>query len=440
MVWNISHGDLIESYHAAADTSDIELFRHQPPVPVAPAHLSQNWTTVDLTLNSDPSSSNASLPVESLTPGCKLYSFVVYTLIVGLFCVVGLIGNSVTFFVFLKDKLKTSTSFLFQGISVIDSFLLLTVFPIYCIPPFVDYTDWYKNYYDYGYAIALVYVFPLAFIAQTATVWATVLVALNRYIAVCKPYAAARLCTVRQAKVQLSAVLIGSVLYNITKFAEIRLDSEQVAAVDGNGTSSAAKGALLPQYTDLGQNMFYLIIYGNIFYLIFMLSLPLLMLTILNIRLMRALKELSRKRAEMQSARQQQDNNVTLVLIVVIIVFTICQSPALATQILWNILSDSARDCGGFQYYFSRISNLLVIVNSSVNFVIYYSFNTRFRQVLRQLMPCGGGLEGLDYQAIRTVGLNADHHATTTAGQLQQLQQQQHPVNRTQIDGCTTTI
>lgn len=431
MGWNISQN----GFQGTTDISDVDPFLHQPPVPAPPsAHLSQNWTTVDLTLNSD--LANVSLPVP-LTPGCKLYSFVVYTLILGLFCVLGLIGNSVTFYVFLKDKLKTSTSFLFQGISVIDSFLLLTVFPIYCIPPFVDYTDWYKNYYDYGYAIALVYVFPLAFVAQTATVWATVLVALNRYIAVCKPFAAARLCTVRQAKAQLSAVLVGSVLYNIPKFAEFRLDREPATAKDGNQTMT--ESALLPQYTDLGQNMFYLIIYGNIFYLIFMLSLPLLTLTVLNIRLMRALKELSRKRAEMQSARQQQDNNVTFVLIVVIIVFTICQSPALATQILWNILSDSARDCGGFQYYFSRISNLLVIVNSSVNFVIYYSFNTRFRQVLKQLMPCGGGLDGVDYQTMRPVGLTADQHTTMTTSQLQPLQQKE-PMNRTLVDGCTTTI
>ena len=41
----------------------------------------------------------------------------------------------------------------------------------------------------------------------------------------------------------------------------------------------------------------------------------------------------NRKRQEMQSARQQQDNNFALVLIGVVIVFVVCQSPALLTQI-----------------------------------------------------------------------------------------------------------
>ena len=86
----------------------------------------------------------------------------------------------------------------------------------------------------------------------------------------------------------------------------------------------------------------------------------------------------------MQSVRQQQDNNVTLVLIIVVLVFIICQSPALINRVMWSLYEDTKRTCPGFQYYFSRLSNLLVVANSSVNFFIYYLFNLRFRQVLSQ--------------------------------------------------------
>jgi len=54
---------------------------------------------------------------------------------------------------------------------------------------------------------------------------------------------------------------------------------------------------------------------------------------------------------------------------------------ALVTQIMWNVLSDEQRQCGGVQFYFSQLTNLLVIANSSLNVVIYLTFNTRFRQV-----------------------------------------------------------
>jgi len=48
------------------------------------------------------------------TPGCILYSFVVSTVLIGCLCVFGVAGNTAAFIVFQKDKLKTSTSFLFQ--------------------------------------------------------------------------------------------------------------------------------------------------------------------------------------------------------------------------------------------------------------------------------------------------------------------------------------
>lgn len=325
--------------------------------------------------NASPTAANETdAPLEHgvrLTQECLLYSFVFYTLILGTLCIVGLIGNLTSFVVFWKDKIKTSTSFLFQGLSLIDSLLLIAAFPIYCVKPFVEYTGHIKGY-NHVEPYVLVYVFPIAFLFQTATIWVTVLVGVNRYIAVCKPYQASRLCTVAQARKQLAFVLLCVIIYNIPKFCEAKLET----------LTRDNRTVLTPVYIGLGQKPLYWIIYGNVFYMIFLLILPLLVLTILNVRLINALNAWKKKRAELQTMRQQQDNNVTFVLIIVVLVFTVCQAPALVNQILWNVLPDHARFCGGFQFYFQRISNMLVILNSSVNFLIYFLFNTRFRQVL----------------------------------------------------------
>src|SRR6218665_270493 len=290
-----------------------------------------------------------------VTPVCRLYNFVIYALVVGFICLFGFVGNLVAFIVFCRDKIKTSTSFLFQGLSVIDTLLLTIVFPLYSVTTFVEYVELYDE--DDTLA-AKEHLLPIAFIFQTATIWTTVLVGFNRYIAVCHPFSAARLCTVTQAKKQLTVVLLFSLLYNVPRFAEVPMKLLDI---------------------DL-----YNIIYNNIMYTIFLLLLPVLSLAVLNIKLMSALKKLKRKRAEMQSLRQQQDNNVTFVLIIVVIVFIICQAPALVNQILWTLLPESYRDCGGFQFYFRRFSNTLVTTTSAVNFPIYVLFNTRFRQVLAQ--------------------------------------------------------
>lgn len=83
----------------------------------------------------------------------------------------------------------------FQGLSVIDTLMLLSAFPLYAVTNVLEFTEVSDE--DSTLA-AKVYLLPLAFIAQTATIWVTVLVAFNRYIAVCQPFKAARLCTVVQ--------------------------------------------------------------------------------------------------------------------------------------------------------------------------------------------------------------------------------------------------
>jgi len=59
-----------------------------------------------------------SCPREPDTPGCVLYSFVVCTVIIGLLTLLGSVGNIISFVVFHRDKIKTSTTFLFQVASV----------------------------------------------------------------------------------------------------------------------------------------------------------------------------------------------------------------------------------------------------------------------------------------------------------------------------------
>jgi len=88
-----------------------------------------------------------------------------------------------------------------QVLSVTDTLMLVTVVPIFCMPNLVEYTGWYSSYHNYGYQMALVHLLPFVFIVQTSTIWVTVLVGINRYIAVCMPYqASASAPTVSRSK------------------------------------------------------------------------------------------------------------------------------------------------------------------------------------------------------------------------------------------------
>jgi len=114
---------------------------------------------------------------------------------------------------------------------------------------------------------------------------------------------AARLCTVRQAKLQLCVVLTCVLLYNVPRFGEAYLDTVPVNDTGGGGSGSGGPSYVLEaSYTWLGNSETYRIIYYNILYAVLMLAVPLVALSGLNVRLIRALTALRRKRAEMQAS------------------------------------------------------------------------------------------------------------------------------------------
>jgi len=74
---------------------------------------------------------------------CRLYDFVVCTVLIGAFCVFGLVGNATSFVVFCRQH-KTDTAasavLLLQCMAVCDSLLLLVAIAVYALPAVYPYT------------------------------------------------------------------------------------------------------------------------------------------------------------------------------------------------------------------------------------------------------------------------------------------------------------
>ena len=311
----------------------------------------------------------------SLEYGCRLYLFIVHTLIMGTIVVVGIIGNSLTFVVFWKGNFKSSTSFLFLSLSLIDSTLLLTAFPLFSVTAFVHYTGWLQCYFSL-HPYLVVYLFPTYLLAKTAAIWVVVLVAVNRYVIVCLPLRAPQWCTLSKVKIQLAVVLIAAVVYNIPKFAEERV--AYYTYTSNNNTFNTAYVEL----TMFGEVRLFHRVYDTIFLLIFLLVLPIVTLTVITIRLIKAMKAHRRMQLEMQSSSQPDDSNVTFALVIVVIVFIACQVPTFVGYALYEVSPSGALGCRGVLFYFGQIANMLITLNSSINFFIYIVANKAFRGVL----------------------------------------------------------
>ena len=282
--------------------------------------------------------------------GCELDSFIIYTLIVGALVVVGIIGNSLTFAVFWKGNFKSSTSFLFMRLALTDSAVLLTAFIVFSIEPLFSYTGYIEHFWE-SYGAPFIMVAFTHCCAHTATMWMTVLIAVNRYMIVCIPLRASQWCTDSKVKNHLDAVLVSAVLYNIAIVVSLFL-----------------AGAF-------GYQLIYITV--TVLHATCLLILPICILTALNIRLMKALN--THRRMQMQNRSIQKDMSTTFVLVIVIVVVIICQLPQLS-----NLVSLQLGPTCVSNVYLRGISTTLVVLNSAVNFIIYILCNKRFRAVLME--------------------------------------------------------
>ncbi len=281
----------------------------------------------------------------------------------GIIVVVGIIGNSLTFVVFRKGNFKSSTSFLFSSLSLIDSAVLLTVFT-FLIVSLNNYTDWLPHELGLYLQVSLS---PLHRMAETATIWVTVLIAVNRYIIVCLPLRASQWCTLSKVKIQLSVVLVLVILYNIPEIYKLRI----VHISQNNGTSYVARVELL-------WSVQFNYVYDILLPLIVLVCLPLCILTLLTTRLLKAMKAHRRMQADMQRQHSQTDSSMTFSLVIVIIVFIICRAPLVIFSVM-SLLDwlSSVVNCYTLMMYYT-----LHALNSAVNFIIYIVINRRFLSVL----------------------------------------------------------
>ena len=306
---------------------------------------------------------------------CHMYDFLMEAVFMGILCLLGFGGNTLSMICLSKDRSKTATPFLLVSLEAADTFFLVTVLILRVLTSINPYKGTPEDILVITpYLVKIV--FPLALVAMTATIYLTILVTVNRYISVCQPYRVTDLCSVQHAHKHVIIVTTFCVFYNLPRFFETDLITSRDPVTNATYTEAII--------SNLAKNKIYQILYGNVLYFLVMFLIPLTTLIILNYKLINVLRETKQKRAAMQSVDHgsRSEEDITLTLIVVVLVFIITQTPALITQLLQNFLPRSLRLCPSIFFYYERISDLFVVFNSSINFLIYCFCSRRFRQIL----------------------------------------------------------
>ena len=371
--YNLSHHTIIVANTLnSTDVSVYPFSSHQDPTYPSRSQSEEpdNVTQNHMDIQNASASSNG--PIVS----CMIYDFILEAVLMGILCIFGFIGNILSMVCLWKDKSKTATPTLLISLGVADNLFLLTVFILRVMTSVMEYFRWAGPLPLIPYMGK--YIFPCALIAETGTIYLTLLVTLNRYVSVCLPYEASSLCSVHHARRHVILVWLFSCIYNIPRFFEFDITMR---------TDSQNRTFKVHELSDLSNHRIYQIVYSNVLYFLVMFLIPLITLTILNSNLINALKKTKRKRKELltrnkDSSGSRSEDDITLILIVVVLVFVVCQTPALITQLLLSFLPFDLRGCPSPFFYYERVSDLLVVTNSSINFIIYCFCSRRFRHIL----------------------------------------------------------
>lgn len=322
----------------------------------------------------------------------KLFQFVSYGILLNAVGAAGVVGNTLAAVILSRLQMRSSINTLLLGLVACDTLIIFCTVSIFDLRAVTLYAG-SPLYYHYAFPHIFLYAYPLASAGRTMCVYLTVLVSVERWLAVCHPFRARTLCSVRSARWCVLAAASFALLYNVPKFLEMSVVERKNA--DGYAVTSDLRY----------RNRTYITVYVHWMTAVVMYVVPFSSLVVLNACIVRRVRLAAEERAR-HSPQQRHEHSVTKMLLVVVLVFFLCCMLPLVNHSI-EVLHVERPD---WLNRLVMVSNLLVTVNSSINFVIYVIFGKKFQHVFLKMFCSGRPLprDGGDSSRSRVTGSSTE--------------------------------
>uniref|UniRef100_A0A0A9Z9R5 FMRFamide receptor n=1 Tax=Lygus hesperus TaxID=30085 RepID=A0A0A9Z9R5_LYGHE len=285
----------------------------------------------------------------------------------------GVVGNVLSIVVWTRPQLKSSSAVLLTALGFSDTFLILTSFPQKLLSILAEYTTLINHrsvvlsFVDrFILPLLVVFGYPLYSIARTISIYLTMAMTLERFIAVCLPFEYQEICSYGRTCKTTAAIVIFAILFNLVTFWKTEIH-----------TATKPDGTIIGFYYTVTEFSGERVLIW--FELFFRFLIPLAVIIICNTAICYELKMTSRTRQGITD-HQKKEDRLTMMLVYVVFEFLVCYSITafvaidntldLTPSSLW----DRAR--------MVPVENFFDLLNASMNFVSYVTFGKPFRKTL----------------------------------------------------------
>lgn len=280
-------------------------------------------------------------------------------------CIFGMTGNVMSIIVMSQRQMKSSTNTYLFALAISDLIKLFCDFLYFMVILLfqIDTSTGNKAYgilYPYAH-----YVFNASLCISA---WLIVSVAVERYVYVCHPTKVKSYCNISKARTISTSVFVIMAVLAVPYAMRYRTVEKL-----NNGTGRMEYDVIV---TDLWQNKLFTEAF-TWFQNLMRSIIPLVILIILNTCIVYGLR-----RCRVFRTKSPKKHRITSMLVTVIVVFLVCITPDTIMSTFFGLgYSEENYLARGIR----EITDLLLLINSAVNFVIYCIFNTIFWCHFRRL-------------------------------------------------------
>ncbi|XP_075969657.1 G-protein coupled receptor dmsr-1-like [Anticarsia gemmatalis] len=335
-------------------------------------------------------------------------------------CLLGCAANSVNIAVLSRKEMASSTNSILTGLAVADLLVMFDYIP-FALHIYTNIcSELHRNSYAWAVFVYFHSIFSQTF--HTVSIWLTITLAVWRFIAIKFPQKNRTLCNQKNTNIAIGvAYAVCPILclpiyfaMNIQELPKMSITGSENGTLNDTDTVNASVSTE-PQYALLMTSNNDLLTAIFWIYSVFLKLIPCVVLSILSVLLILKMKSSDRRRQKLlkksaistnegEKARLNEDggkrggggggggrtDRTTRMLVALLGLFLATELPQALFGLLTAIAPHLFQRC---YYAFGEVMDLMALVGSAVNFVLYCSMSRQFRstftRLARKVLPLG---------------------------------------------------